>query len=470
MNASNDGIDLAKLADEEIKGEEIGYPEYGLVENPFPVSAIATKTRLFVDTGSKFRLSTFEEIGRRIVHTARTGRYRGMVILGDFGLGKTHTLYYFMEMINKQLGDKKGVKSLAIYISSPGSSLYDFLSSFLQEIDIEYILSLTYMADKEAIVDLVADSLQRLLDEQKKSYWAQHFTPALEQQIKTQFQKLKELKSGGPDLDALRTTSQSISLLIAPPYLSYASPTELAICRELSKKLLDSQMITLEDFAFCLSILLVASNQEHRRIAAKYIMGQKLLAGEVKWLGLTSNQLSATDVSKRVFPDLLKILHNTGEQFNMIFVFVDEFEKIVMGIKGSKRFEFLEDLRNLIDYNLTQFSLILGCSAEAYETIKSTSPAFADRNRDLIELPTLQGIEEVRNLIEPYLREKRTADFHGDSVHPFSEEALSIILDQEKGSPRYILEACHKLLNYGLAEKSKTIGKNLVNNWYGIKE
>ena len=129
-------IDLGKLADEEIKKIEVGFPDYGLTENPFPTSAIAIKTHLF-SFNNKFRLETFQDIAKRIVHTARSGRYRGMIILGDFGLGKTYTLYFFSDLINKQLGSKKEVKSLAVYLSSCGMSLNEFMSNILQEISID---------------------------------------------------------------------------------------------------------------------------------------------------------------------------------------------------------------------------------------------------------------------------------------------------------------------------------------------
>jgi len=142
-------------------------------------------------------------------------------------------------------------------------------------------------------------------------------------------------------------------------------------------------------------------------------------------------------------------------------------KKIILGLKGTKRFDFLEDMRNLIDYNLNQFSLVLGCSTEAFDTIRSTSPAFADRNRDVIDLPRITTAEEVRSLLAAYLMEKRIPNYEGPATHPFTDPALSILIENEKGSPRYILEACHKLLNYGLRMNSKVIDEKVMKSWYG---
>jgi hypothetical protein len=429
------GIDLARMAEEEARAVEVGFQKYGLMENPFPSSAIASKARLFLGVPSKFRLEIFREIARRIVHTARTGRYRGMVVLGEFGLGKTYTLYYFSELINQQLGDKRDVKSLALYFKSPGISLCDFLSNFLQEFGIDRFLTVIY----DTLKDEILNKLKLCVED------------------KTKVNTLEKRQYEIVDLDELREI------------INLSEQEELETLRKVTDYLLEKEVFTHRDFAFCISTLMLSSDPEHRRIAKKFILGDRLLVSEVKQLELTTNELSSADISRRVFPDILKILHEMGEKYNMIFVFVDEFEKIVMGIRGGKRFEFLEDLRGLIDCNLTQFSMILGCSPEAYETITSTSPAFADRNRDIIELPPIRSRKEIKSLIETYMKPKRTKNFSGKSIHPFSEDALILIMKEEKGSPRYILEACHKLLNYALSCNRSKITKKLVQKWYGIK-
>ena len=70
MSIDENTIDLGKIADEEIEKVEVGFAEYGLTENPFPTSAIAMRTRLF-SFNNKFRYEAFEDIARKIVHTAK---------------------------------------------------------------------------------------------------------------------------------------------------------------------------------------------------------------------------------------------------------------------------------------------------------------------------------------------------------------------------------------------------------------
>ena len=218
----------------------------------------------------------------------------------------------------------------------------------------------------------------------------------------------------------------------------YFPQVPIDFLKQVAALLKSEKVFALDDYAYCFAVLMFSNSAELIRLAGRFVLGDKLSTNENKSLGLAITELSATDISKRVFPDILRILHDFGEQYNMIFVFVDEFEKIVMGLKGAKRFEFLEDLRNLIDYNLNQFSLVLGCSTEAYEAISGASPAFADRNRDVIDLPGINSLEQIKNLVEVYLSEKRTANFMGQPCHPFSDSALISIIENEKGSPRYI--------------------------------
>ncbi len=462
MTSEENTIDLGKLADEEIEKIGVGFPDYGLTENPFPTSAIAMKTRLF-NFNNKFRYETFEDIARKIVHTARTGRYRGMVILGDFGLGKTYTLYYFSDLINKQLGKRQEVKSMAIYLSSCGVSLNDFLSNFIQEITIETIIQTIYQGKQDVINSEVIKFSEDVIKRVEAQLAMPYRGYADKETLAKLKQKCEEIKKGECDLEVLRLAIDDAITL----YSHYSNSASSDFIRQIFAVLKNEQVFALEDYSYCFSILLFSRNIEKRKIATKFILGDKLSASENKILNLTLTELSPTDISKRVFPDILKILHTYGEQFNMVFVFVDEFEKIVLGLKGAKRFDFLEDLRSLIDYNLSQFSLVLGCSTEAYETIRGTSPAFSDRNRDVIDLPRIKSINDVKNLVQVYLSDRRTPNFNGLPCHPFSDSALMTIAENENGSPRYILEACHKILNYGLQMDAKVIDDKVLKTWYG---
>ena len=280
--------------------------------------------------------------------------------------------------------------------------------------------------------------------------------------------QLKQLRDritkGEYDLDIVRLTVNCAVRLSSPFSSGEGTKPFVDLVFDLLKR---NQIFALEDYAYCFATLLFSGSAEKKRLAEKFISGDKLTAPENKILNLTLTELSPTDIAKRIFPNILRILHDYGEEFNMIFVFVDEFEKIVLGMNKARRFEFLEDLRNLIDYNLSQFSLVLGCSTEAYEAIRGTSPAFADRNRDVVDLPHIKTLADMKSLVEIYLLDKRTPNFSGPSTHPFSDSALIAISRNENGSPRYILEACHKILNFGLQSNAKIIDDAMLKNWYG---
>lgn len=446
-------IDLAKIADEETKAVQLKFPDYMLIENPFPSSAIASRNRIFFGRPIKFRTELFMNIARRVVHTARSGRYNGMVVLGDFGLGKSYTLYYFNELINKQLGDKEGAKSLALYISAPGTTLNDFLSDFLEEIDIDIFFNSIFTEYKEGIRDIFKSLYKESLPSENRFRELYYMRTIPWSEIIS-------------NLDEIESLSQVKDIIGKIPFYRQDDIVS-KLSSGLAKLLVDNGDLTNPDFSYCLSLLIFSNSSEDIRMAKKFIKGERLNATEIKKLGLMSNQLSPSDISRRIFPDLLRILNTKGEKYNMIFVFIDEFERIISSLKGAKRFEYLEDFRTLIDYNLNQFSLILGCTPDAYDAIKGTSPAFADRNRDILDLPRITSVENIRDLLEMHMNEKRVSGYDGDEIYPFNNESLSIIIDQERGSPRYILEACHKILIYALNEGADNIDKELVGRWYG---
>ena len=417
-------IDLTQIAEKEIV-EKVTWERYGLIENPFPAAAIARRSQLFFGIMNKFRFELFQQIARKVVQTARTGRYLGIVIRGEFGLGKTHTLYYFSELINKQLASVEDMKSIAIYLKSPGHELNEFFGNFLDEIDLDDLLSHLYLASQEKISYLSKDA------------WEKSKTVDYTEDPDV----FREALNTGDSLDMIKKVA---SILIEEGFFSNL------------------------DFAFCLSVLLLCNNPEYRRIANAFVHGSRVTKAEVKKLGLSAVSLTTADIYKRVFPDILSLLKKQAK-YNMVFVFVDEFEKIVKSLTPRGRFELLEDFRALIDSNLVRFSLVLGCSTEAYEKITETSGAFADRNREIFDLPRIRKPTTTRELIEPYLRSSRTANFKKGSIFPFTSSALKIITEKEDGSPRKILEACHDLLDYGITTGLRSFSKPSVSRWYGAR-
>jgi len=417
-------IDLTEIAEKEIV-ERVTWERYGLKENPFPAAAIARRSQLFFGTMNKFRFEIFQQIARKIVQTARTGRYLGIVIRGEFGLGKTHTLYYFSDLINRQLANVENMKSRAIYLKSPGHDLNEFLGNFIDEIDPDELLSYLYIASREKIDSLFKDSWEK-------------------------GKKIDYTKDPDGFQETLNTGDS------------------LDIIRKVATILTEEGFFSHQDFALCLSVLMLSNNPEYQRIANVFVHGSRVTKAEVKKLGLSSVSLTTADIYKRVFPDILGLLKKQ-EKYNMVFVFVDEFEKIVKGLTPRSRFEFLEDLRALIDSNLVRFSLVLGCSTEAYDKITETSGAFADRNREIFDLPRIRKATTTMELIEPYLRSTRIASFGKRSIFPFTISALKIVAEKEDGSPRKILEACHDLLDYGITMGLRSLSKPSILRWYGAR-
>ena len=246
------GIDLTEIAKKEIV-EKVTWERYGLTENPFPAAAIARRSQLFFGAMNKFRFKLFQQIARKIVQTARTGRYLGIVIKGEFGLGKTYTLYYFSQLINKQLATIENMKSIAVYLKSPGHDLNEFFGNFIEEIDLDDLLSYLYLASREKMKHLFKDAWEK----------------SKEVDYTEDPDGFREALNTGDFLDIIK---KAVDTLIAEGFFSHP------------------------DFAFCLSVLMLSNNPEHRRIANAFVHGRRVTKTEVRKLGLSSVSLTTADI------------------------------------------------------------------------------------------------------------------------------------------------------------------------------
>jgi hypothetical protein len=115
----------------------IDFSKYYLLSNPFPSVLVPQEAPdIFVDRKEVMRQA--EHILRRCLEK---GESSVMVVVGDYGEGKTHILNYLRARINATMSTRLGDKGIAAYVT-PGRRILDLYQYFMSELGLDFFLSL----------------------------------------------------------------------------------------------------------------------------------------------------------------------------------------------------------------------------------------------------------------------------------------------------------------------------------------
>ena len=151
--------------------------------------------------------------------------------------------------------------------------------------------------------------------------------------------------------------------------------------------------------------------------------------------------------SVRAFTALKRMLLELG--YTAVFVLIDEFEGIARLSPKNKQ-AALNSLRHLMDQNSHGLSLLFGCAPEIWQSVMQEYHAFAERIGEEVALRPLTE-EKIADLTSAYLDTVRECPSGAED--PFTEDALSIILQQSQGNSRQVLSACSRLLDRAIEEE-----------------
>ena len=192
--------------------------------------------------------------------------------------------------------------------------------------------------------------------------------------------------------------------------------------------------------------------------------GQVLLHGggqerEVAWEWITGgrpylNELRrCTNIGRRIEDDvtatdaLCGILKALGNRQTRLVVLLDEFQRLAI-LKKSARDALLSSLRSVFSRTPEFFSVLLGCALRMERNaLALLSPELRTLlgRRPTLSLPEMSGVEALE-FVRGRFQFFRPAGFGGASFAPFSEDAVSAVIEvlKEKGRPlipREVLQA-----------------------------
>ena len=383
------------------------YKRYDLRSNPFPMKAIAGSgiTGPFLNISEDVK-NRIEEFVSGVLSTKKWG---GLPIVGPVGSGKTRMLLKIKEDMESNPQIKR---TIAIYyLENPGPDIRVFYGKVLETIKL--------------------NNLIRIL--------AKIYETDLLAKLDSNCQKRKDVLG-----NALLYVTADLKLFddVTDLFIEKRFSLNQDIAKSLAVLSLEYVMDNISTILPNLRIVRDEKKyQDYRGAAEDYLTGRTISKKDRNLLKLSSSGLSNHEIIKYAFPMILEIL--MLDEKNMLLILLDEFENIV-GSRTKTR-DFLNDLRSVVDNNLLNFSMILGCMVDAWLTSTRTDIGFSERFADSVELPKLK-FETAKEIVILYLDAERITDEKRGTIFPFTESAIRYMLANGFDTPRKLLEKCYEML------------------------
>jgi len=407
------------------------YNKFGLYSNPFPVTGIATG-----DPGyAPFDDKVAKELNAFVHDTYTRQFFGGFVIIGEYGFGKTYILKHLERRINESLSLRGQDRACAIYVMNPKSSPEDFVTSILEGFGMHQFMVMAWR--------LVTERLANEFKSKGESF-------------------AREILRKEVQLNFFDTLQSSKAFSLRQDLLS--SP--MKFLDEAYRH--NANMANIQKYAEDTFLPVFRAPEIARGLATLGPRGEACSLW-TEWLNYKQFKKSLKkDISvPEFFRSLMTVFRENG--FRQVYILIDEFEDVA-DLGKRERKEYLSRLRDVIEYNLEFFSMVLCVKGQAWEVIAEAHPAFIERFARGVELKDI-GVEQTRRMIAEYLRSvgDNAARKSWDTIYPFTKEAVEELVEKSAGVPRVVLELCFVLLEYA-AKENKLIDKAMVEQVEAIRE
>jgi hypothetical protein len=396
------------------------YANYGLQRNPFPLGGNFPEGYLqytYLEDRHKGKIEDF------LLTTFVRGEFNGMLILGEYGTGKSHILNYIHDVVNSDTLGIFEARAVAFLIQNPSVAPEDILISLLRSIKLGVLQDLIFLPIRDVLQEEYGDDVIPFLtkyttfEQQMKlssdsleaqPEWRPPWFERLLHASYREFRRELRLQNIEIDSDAMRETAQDV--------LMEKLTSNLIIVNSLLDLILGDE----SKFARSWESLL-ASNIAGKR--GKVVGVEFYLEAILKLF------------------ELMGIHH--------IYLLVDEIEDLrTQRLNRKAATEYLATLRRMIQHNYGRFSFLLASTRDAWNELKLYYPAIEDRFPVTIDL--LRGSEEVKSVVHSYLNKARPEGFDEDQWFPFSEEAIDLLIKARGSILRHILTECRSLIDSAL--------------------
>lgn len=386
-------------------GSDIGFENYFLMGDPFPPFTITDEEpEIFVD-----RRELMQELQDFIISMYKTGDSDAFVILGDYGDGKTHILKYLKKEINSAYANLASERAIAVYVR-PGGSILDFVANF--------------------VISLGLGFLSQTVDEFIK--------PLLKERVQDEVEQPRLFGN-----KVIETKPKSGNL-------------------EIANERLESDI--LEDIGSneLLAVLVAIANRQHRLTAWSWLKGFPLTAQDRKKINVASPLKE--DNALGVLTGLIKFLHRSG--YKVVYILFDELEEVSELDDETRRYIYLNYLRQFIDDNQQGLAFIFGATVAGWDALRESAEAL---QRRIVYHRRLSKFEltDTFSLVEYYLSKERERYFKianrskeeviqeienrgaNSRLYPYSERAVEKLQELAQSRAGYILKGLKMLMKSG---------------------
>lgn len=365
----------------------------GLNFNPFPPTGI-TGSGVF-PSGFYLVPSHHDQLSEFVRRSLGENDFCGLVILGEYGAGKTALLKYFEGQVSRAQG--QGHPVAAYYVSNPGTSFADVLQSMVRAIG--------------------RDVLQ-------KYAWAFF---------------LVQLKEGVKENN---TFLEEIGLVQLPT----EGLTQIADGHEFWRQFHDGLKVEPKTISHAVTSVMrekLPDDALAEELAA-LMLGDRSTASQ-SWSRLI-RPLPSTSSRKPAPGDrldsLLMVLRANG--INHVFLLIDEFEDVVFQRMTKRlRDDFTATLRLLISEHGHNFSIVFGSNLPGWSQMLRSDPGLSDRFNLKIQLEELHGTD-IRGIVARYIGLAKTEESNSADEF-FSDQTLSKIEERSITLARPLLALLHNL-------------------------
>ncbi|WP_024996990.1 hypothetical protein [Bacteroides graminisolvens] len=384
----------------------------GLKFNPFPRSGIADSNSSdeVIESLPPINKETMSEIVGFVKDSLfnknprEIDPYLSLIIRGDYGTGKTQTLFFIKWLLESLRGENK-VNPYVVYIDNPGLKLSELIGSIINEIGQENF--------KRYLWDVFLAHLNK------------------NQSL------LEQLRSISKSNLSTLFTEESKHLTINE-YVSYK-----IFIDDLYKGVDTKKRKEVQD---ALKVAIVKCFEEIAPNTSVAIYFYDLVADNIginkTWDLLTTGSIKEIDKREfHILKTIVEIIKGLG--YTDFIILADEFEEITAGrLPKTEIDNYLRNLRTLIDKE-KNWCAVFAMTGKALTMIEQFSPPLADRIKGrIIDLKPL-NIETSKILITNYLNLARDNSIE---IYPFDESAISTLLEYTEGSPRLLLKYCYLLI------------------------
>lgn len=403
----------------------------GLKFNPFPRSGIADSNNsdeviealppIGEETSSQIIAFVKDSLFNKNKHDIDP--YLSLIIRGDYGTGKTQTLFYIKWLLESLRG-QNGVNPYVIYIDNPGLKLSELIGAIINEIG----------------------------QENFKRYLWDVFLKHLKKDDASLLEQLRSINNSQQGLFPSETGTLSIN-----EYTSYK-----IFIDDLYKGADAKKRKEIQD---ALKVAIVKSFEGITQNTSVAIYFYDLVAENIginkTWDLLTAGSIKEIDKKEfHILKTIVEIIKKLG--YTDFIILVDEFEEITAGRLSKTEIDnYLRNLRTLIDRE-KNWCAVFAMTGKALQMIDQYMPPLADRIKGrIIDLKPLK-IETAQILITNYLSLARD---NNPSIHPFDQSAIDFLLREcTDGSPRLLLKYCYLLVQRAIDElkDSEVINEDFV--------